>query len=67
VELDFLMSTEFEPGRPVAAQENSHASHQFRCAERLGDVIVSAEIEARKAFIFLCACGEHQERNVAFA
>ena len=50
-------------GTARAAQQRRHARAQFLRAERLGDVVVGAELEARDAIGFLAARRQHDDRN----
>ena len=46
-----------------ASEERGDACDDFFGAERLGDVVVGAELEARDPIGFLTACSEHDDRN----
>ena len=45
-------------------QQRLHAGQQLADAERLGDVVVGAELEAADDFFFLSLGGEHDDRQV---
>src|SRR5690606_23235947 len=48
-----------------AAHDRAHAGEQLTEAERFGDVVVSAELQAGDAVDLILAGGEHQDRDVA--
>src|SRR6185369_17956860 len=50
--------------RAAAAQHGAHPRGQLAEAERLGDVIVGAVLEAGYAIVFAGAGGEHDDRHV---
>ena len=50
---------------PARPQRGAHARQQFRDAERLGDVIIGAEIERRDLLGLLLARRQHDDRRVA--
>ena len=50
--------------RSHAAQDDVHPGDEFARAERLGDVIVTADLEAQHAIDFVIARGEKQDWEV---
>ncbi len=52
------------PG-PGAAQYGLHAQHEFTRAERLGDVVVRAHLQAEDAVVLVAACRQHDDRHGA--
>ena len=52
-------------GAAGAAQHRPHPGHHLPGAERLGHVVVGAELQARHPVGFLGARGEHDDRDVA--
>ena len=48
-------------------QHGAHARHELARAERLGDVVVGADLQAVQTIVFLDARGEHDDRQVGFA
>ena len=53
------------PRRRAAAQYGLDAHDQLARAERLGDVIVRAQLKPDDAVGFVAACGEHDDRDIA--
>src|SRR5215213_2955442 len=49
----------------AAAQDRAHAADELRPRERLGDVIVGAELETEDAVDLGVTCGQHQDRHDA--
>ena len=47
-----------------SAQHGAHPAYQLLRAERLGDVIVGAQLQAEDAVDLLAACGQHDDRRV---
>jgi hypothetical protein len=52
-------------GELRASQHRLHAAAELAYGERLGDVVVSAELEAQHLVDLLDACGEHDDRHGA--
>ena len=52
------------PARSHAAQDNVHPRYEFARAEGLGDVIVTADLEAQHAIDFVVARGKKQDWKV---
>ena len=52
------------PARSHAAQDDVHPRDKFARAERLGDIIVAADLQAQHAIDLVVACGEKKDRNV---
>jgi hypothetical protein len=50
-----------------AAQQRAHAGDELARAERLGEVVVGAEVEAADAVVLGRLCGEHDDRDVGVA
>lgn len=48
-----------------AAQHRTHACKDLRPAERLGDIVVGAHVQARDAVAFLSAGADHDDRDLA--
>lgn len=59
---------EGRPGSPLlpagAFQHRAHPGHQLLGAERLGNIVVRAQIEAQQLVIFLTPGGEHDDRGL---
>ena len=53
--------------RCAAAQDGADAQDQLAHAERFGDEIVGAQLEAEHAIDLFAACGQHQHRHLAGA
>ena len=49
--------------RASATEHRAHARSELAKAERLGDVVVSADVESRHAIAFTRACRQHDDRH----
>ena len=64
-----------QPGRPRAparrgpgaAQHRLHPQHQLAGAERLGDVVVGADLQAQDPVVLVAARGQHDHRAASAA
>ena len=65
IEHEVARTKRFEIARGrMAAQHGADARHQLARAERLGDVVIGAQLEADELVGFVVARGEHDDREV---